>query len=201
MIPQLSIVLAAAFALVGCAASPKQVSISELRVSMGLDPRDVADVAAQMAQSILDSNVLRIRSGDGRSILAFSTFRNNTALTEFDPNLLFNRVSVTLNRTGVAYVYSSNDPFVARHQDRVFETNEKISAQNELLEFTGSKKRIQQRSFGSEPQYTLGIELIESTSQVGKTSQRCYQIHMSVVDIARGVTVWEDLRDVAKRLR
>jgi hypothetical protein len=168
---------------------------------MGLDPKDVVDVAEQMAESILTSNVLRIRGEDGRSIIAFSTFRNNTSLEQFDPNMVFNRVSVTLNRTGVAYVHSGNDPLVGRRQDDVAAANRDIAAQNELLEFTGSKRRIQRFSAGSTPQYSLGMELIESASQVRKTSQCAYQIHMTVVEVSRGVVVWEDVRDVAKRTR
>jgi PBP1b-binding outer membrane lipoprotein LpoB len=197
----LSALFLAAFLLGGCAAPPKQVAFSEMKTSMGLDPGDVAEVAGQMAESILASNVLRIRGEDGRAIIAFSTFRNNTSLQQFDPNLLFNRVSVILNRTGIAYVHGTHDPLVGRHQEQLAAANRLIDAENELLEFTGSKKRIPKHRSQSSPQYSLGIELIESSSQVGKTVQAAYQIHMTVVEVSRGVVAWEDLRDVAKRYR
>ena len=197
----LSTLLVTSFFLVGCASKPKQVAFSEMQTSMGLDPRDVADVAGQMAESILASNVLRIRGSDGRAIIAFSTFRNNTSLEQFDPNLLFNRVSVILNRTGTAYVHGSHDPLVGRHQEQLAAANRQIEAENELLEFTGSKRRIPKYRSQDTPQYSLGIELIESSSQVGKTVQAAYQIHMTVVEVSRGVVAWEDLRDVAKRYR
>lgn len=167
---------------------------------MGLDPKDAAEVAEQMALSIMASNALRHRERDGRPIITFSSFRNNTSLEQFDPNILFNRVSVTLNKTGAAYVCSPGDPLVGRHQEQVERANQEIAAQNELLEFTGSKQRVQKQQYGSAPGYALGIELIESSSQVGKTIQSAYQVHMTVTEISRGAVVWEDLRDVVKRV-
>lgn len=185
----------------GCASAPRQVAVSEMRTSMGLDPVDVVEVATQMAESILASSVLRSRGSDGRSVIAFSTFRNNTTLEGFDPNLIFNRVSVILNRTGTAYVHGTEDPLVGKNRARLAEVNREIDAKNELLEFTGSNQRIPKHVTPSAPNYSIGIELIESPSQVGNTVQVSFQIHMTVTDVQRGVVAWEDVRDVSKRYR
>jgi PBP1b-binding outer membrane lipoprotein LpoB len=187
--------------LMGCASAPRQVAISEMRTSMGLDPVDVVDVATQMAESMLATNVFRSRGSDGRSVVAFSTFRNNTSLEGFDPNLIFNRVSVILNRTGTAYVHGAEDPLVGKNRARLAAANREIEAKNELLEFTGSKQRIPKHATSSAPNYSIGIELIEAPSQVGNTVQVSFQIHMTVTDVQRGVVAWEDVRDVSKRYR
>ena len=197
---QFALVFSTALFCSSCSSSPKQVPISGLRTTLGFDPRDAAEVAEQMARSIIASNVLSHRDRHGRAVITFSSFRNNTSLDQLDPNILFSRVSVTLNKTGVAYVCSSDDPLVGRHQERVGRANQKIPAQNELLEFTGSNNRVQMQQYGNEPRYALGLELIESASQVGKTVQSAYQVHMTVTDISRGTVVWEDVQDVAKRL-
>jgi hypothetical protein len=33
---------------------------------------------------------------------------------------------------------------------------------------------------------------------LGRTTQKAYQIHMTLNQIGRGLAIWEDLRDVAK---
>ncbi|MFM7606510.1 MAG: hypothetical protein ACKO8Z_15110, partial [Prosthecobacter sp.] len=48
------------------------------------------------------------------------------------------------------------------------------------------------------PQYSLTLELIEDHASLGRTTQKSYQIHMTLNDISRGLEIWEDLRDVSK---
>jgi hypothetical protein len=193
------ILVAAAFlSLVSCGSTPTRVSTSQLRSTMGLDPKDVADVSAEMAESLLSANILRNKGADGRSIVAISTFRNNTALYDFDPNLMFNRVKVTLNKTGVAYCYVTNDAFVAGRRAEVAAQNAHAAQKNELLEFSGSSKRESMQSSGPRPQYSLTLELIEDHSKLGRTTQKAYQIHMTLNAIGQGLAIWEDLRDIAK---
>ena len=165
---------------------------------MGLDPKDVADVSAQMAESLLSANILRNKGADGRSIVAISTFRNNTALYDFDPKLMFNRVTVTLNKTGVASCYVTNDAYVSQQRANIASSNRRADAQNELLEFTGSSQRVSHQSAGPAPQYSLTLELIEDHGSVGRTTQKAYQIHMTLNQIGKGLAIWEDLQDVNK---
>ena len=47
---------------------------------MEFDPKDVADVSAELAESLLSANILRNKGPDGRSVIVISTFRNNTDL-------------------------------------------------------------------------------------------------------------------------
>ena len=184
--------------LASCGSAPTRVSTSQLRSTMGLDPQDVADVSAEMAESLLSANILRNKGANGRSVVAISTFRNNTALYDFDPNLMFNRVKVTLNKTGVAYCYVTNDAYVSQNRARVAAGNRHADAQNELLEFTGSGQRVSHQSAGPAPQYSLTLELIEAHSSLGRTTQKAYQIHMTLNQIGQGLAIWEDIRDVAK---
>jgi hypothetical protein len=165
---------------------------------MGFDPKDVADVSAQMAESLLSANILRNKGKDGRSIVAISTFRNNTALYDFDPKLMFNRVTVTLNKTGVAYCYVTNDAYVNRNRAGVAAHNRGADAKNELLALGGMSERESYRSSGPSPQYTLTLELIEDHASVGRTTQKSYQIHMTLNEIGKGLAIWEDLQDVSK---
>lgn len=195
----LTILLAAfSLSLVSCGTTPTRVSTSQLRSTMGLDPKDVAEVSAEMAESLLSANILRNKGADGRSIVAISTFRNNTALYDFDPNLMFNRVKVTLNKTGVAYCYVTNDAYVSKNRQNVAANNRHADAKNELLEFTGSSDRVAHQSAGPAPQYSLTLELIEDHGSLGRTTQKAYQVHMTLNQIGKGLAIWEDLKDVAK---
>jgi len=197
--PYLSAALAAlCLCFASCGSAPTRVSYSQLRSTMGFDPKDVADVSAQMAESLLSANILRNKGKDGRSIVAISTFRNNTALYDFDPKLMFNRVTVTLNKTGVAYCYVTNDAYVSQHRSNIAASNRRADLKNELLEFAGSTDRVSHRSSGPSPQYTLTLELIEDHASVGRTTQKSYQIHMTLNEIGRGLAIWEDLQDVSK---
>jgi hypothetical protein len=165
---------------------------------MGLDPKDVADVSAEMTESLLSANVLKNKGAEGRSVIAISNFRNNTALYDFDPGLIYNRVKVTLNKSGVAYSYVADETYVNQFRAGVAASNAHARARNELLEFTGSGHRESMRSSGPSPQYSLTLELIEDHAMLGRTTQKAYQIHMTLNQIGRGLAIWEDLRDVAK---
>jgi PBP1b-binding outer membrane lipoprotein LpoB len=194
-----ALALAATLFFTGCGTyEARRVTTSQLRSTLGLDPKDVAEVSAEMAESLLSANILRKKGSDGRSIVAISTFRNNTALYDFDPNLMFNRVKVTLNKSGVAYCYVQNDAFVSGRRSAVARENAQVSARNELREFTGSSERESHHSSGPLPQYSLTLELIEDHASLGRTTQKSYQIHMTLNDISRGLEIWEDLRDVSK---
>ncbi len=168
--------------------SVSRVTTNQLATTTGLDPSNVAEISAQMTESLLASGALKRKGNDGRSIVAISTFRNNTSLYDFDPNLVFNRIKVTLNRTGQAYSYVQNDRFVSANRSAV-------SRENKVREFLGETKT----SSGPSPQYTLTLELIENHAQLGaRVTQKAYQIHMTANDINSGLSVWEDLQDIAK---
>lgn len=168
--------------------SVSRVTTNQLATTIGLDPSNVAEISAQMTESLLASGALKRKGNDGRSIVAISTFRNNTSLYDFDPNLVFNRIKVTLNRTGQAYSYVQNDRFVSANRSAV-------SRENKVREFLGETKT----SSGPSPQYTLTLELIENHAQLGaRVTQKAYQIHMTANDINSGLSVWEDLQDIAK---
>jgi hypothetical protein len=151
-----------------------------------------------MAESLLSANILRNKGPDGRSIVAISTFRNNTALYDFDPNLMFNRIRVTLNKTGVAYCYVTDDIYINKNRSSVAAHNSVANAKNELLASIGRSERASYQSSGPAPQYTLTLELIEDHGSVGRTTQKAYQIHMTLNQIGKGLAIWEDLQDVAK---
>lgn len=167
--------------------SVQRVSTSQLSSTTGLDPKDVAEISAQMTESMLAANVLRRKGAGGRSVIALSTFRNNTSLYDFDPRMVFNRITVTLNRTGMAYSYVTGDRYVTSHRSATVR-------ENQVREFLGESKL----SSGPSPQYTLTLELIEDHAQLGRTTQKAYQIHMTLNEIGSGLSVWEDLRDIAK---
>jgi hypothetical protein len=190
--------LALCLLLSACGSAPTRVHTSQMRSTMGLDPKDVADVSAEMTESLLSANVLKNKGAEGRSIIAISNFRNNTALYDFDPGLIYNRVKVTLNKSGVAYSYVANDMYVNQFRAGVASSNARAQARNELLEFTGSGQRESMRSAGPAPQYSLTLELIEDHATLGRTTQKAYQIHMTLNQIGRGLAIWEDIRDVAK---
>ena len=197
--PYLSAAVAAlCLCFASCGSAPTRVSSSQLRSTMGFDPKDVADVSAQMAESLLSANILRKKGNDGRSIVAISTFRNNTALYDFDPKLMFNRVTVTLNKTGVAYCYVTNDAYVSKNRASVAAANQQAASVNEGMRYLGVDHRESYRSSGPSPQYTLTLELIEDHASVGRTTQKSYQIHMTLNEIGRGLAIWEDLQDVSK---
>lgn len=188
-LPHLILLCALSLSLSSCATySVNRVTTNQLATTTGLDPSDVAEISARMTESMLAVGALRRKGADGRSVVAISTFRNNTSLYDFDPNLVFNRIKVTLNRTGSAYSYVQNDRFVSANRGAV-------SHENQIRQFLGEKPM----SSGPSPQYTLTLELIESHAQLGsRVTQKAYQVHMTVNDISSGLSVWEDLQDIAK---
>ncbi len=185
-----------------CGSAPTRVSTSQLRSTMGLDPKDVAEVAAGMSESLLSANILRNKGGDGRSTIAILPFRNNTSLYDFDQNLVFNRVRVTLNKSGVAYCYVDNDSNVARGRAQVDASNAHTEQQNQLNEFVGSSARGKTQSKPT-AQYSLTLELIEQHDKVGRTAQKSYNIHMTLNNCQAGsntlgLAVWEDEQYINK---
>jgi PBP1b-binding outer membrane lipoprotein LpoB len=179
--------LTAMFLLSSCA-SVSKVSTSQFRTTMGLDPQDIEETSSQMAQSMLAAHVLTAKGAEGRSVIVISTFRNNTALYDFDPNLIFNPIRVTLNKSGVAYCYVTNDAFVSRNRAAV-------SHENSIRDFLGEGGRV---SSGPSPQYSITLELIENAGYSGNTTQKQYQIHMTLNKIGSGLSIWEDLKPVNK---
>jgi len=183
-------VCASTLALTSCASySVSRVDSSQFRASMGLDPQDVKETAALMAESLLADNILTRKGAGGRSIIAISNFRNNTSLYDFDPNLIFNPIRVTLNKSGVAYAYvkNSDDGFVSGNRA-------KVNTYNEEADFLGDS-RI---SSGPSPQYSLTLQLIENATFVGNRTQKAYQIHMTLNQIGSGLAIWEDIQDINK---
>lgn len=179
--------LAAVFLFSSCA-SVSKVSTSQFRTTMGLDPQDIEETSSQMAQSMLAAHVLTAKGAEGRSVIVISTFRNNTALYDFDPNLIFNPIRVTLNKSGVAYCYVTNDAYVSRNRAAV-------SHENSVRDFLGEGGRV---SSGPSPQYSITLELIENAGYSGNTTQKQYQIHMALNKIGSGLSIWEDLKPVNK---
>jgi len=155
---------------------------------MGLDPQDIEETSSQMAQSMLAANILKAKGSEGRSIIAISTFRNNTSLYDFDPNLIFNPLRVTLNKSGVAYCYVTNDAYVSRNRSAV-------AHENTVRDFLGEGSHA---SSGPSPQYSVTLELIENAGYSGNTSQKQYQIHMTLNKIGSGLAIWEELKPVNK---
>jgi PBP1b-binding outer membrane lipoprotein LpoB len=179
--------LTVVFLLSSCA-SVSKVSTSQFRTTMGLDPQDIEETSSQMAQSMLAAHVLTAKGAEGRSVIVISTFRNNTALYDFDPNLIFNPIRVTLNKSGVAYCYVTNDAFVSRNRAAV-------SHENSVRDFLGEGGHV---SSGPSPQYSITLELIENAGYSGNTTQKQYQIHMTLNKIGSGLSIWEDLKPVNK---
>lgn len=178
-----------------CATGVARVDSHELKSTMGLDPVDVAEIAAEMSESMLSANVLRSKGADGRSIVVISNFRNNTSLYDFDPNVIYRRVTTTLNRSGVAYAYvkGREDSYTS---DRRAYNNQEADIEGFL---SGSEAGERKRdALSPRPQYSITLELIEQASYVGRRTQKSYQIHMTLNRIGRGLAIWEDIRDINK---
>jgi len=185
-----TVLCASLLAFTSCASySVSRVDSSQFRASMGLDPQDVKETAALMAESLLADNILKRKGAGGRSVVAISNFRNNTSLYDFDPNLIYNPIRVTLNKSGVAYAYvkNSDDSFVSGNRARV-------NTFNEEADFLGDART----SSGPSPQYSLTLQLIENATFVGNRSQKAYQIHMTLNQIGSGLAIWEDIKDINK---
>ena len=185
-----TVLCASLLAFTSCASySVSRVDSSQFRSSMGLDPQDVKETAALMAESLLADNILKRKGAGGRSVVAISNFRNNTSLYDFDPNLIYNPIRVTLNKSGVAYAYvkNSDDSFVSGNRARV-------NTFNEEADFLGDART----SSGPSPQYSLTLQLIENATFVGNRSQKAYQIHMTLNQIGSGLAIWEDIKDINK---
>jgi PBP1b-binding outer membrane lipoprotein LpoB len=173
--------------------------VSQRRSTTEFDSKDIADVSAELAESLLSANILRNKGPDGRSVIVISTFRNNTDLYDFDPNVIFNRIRVTLNKSGVAYCYATNDANVNENRASVAADNSVARAQNDDLRSIGSSERVAYRASGPSPQYTLSMELSVDHASVGRTTQKNYHIHMTLNDIRRNLLIWQDAKKISTR--
>jgi hypothetical protein len=165
--------------------------------SMSALHKGAADVSAKLAESLLSANILRNKGPDGRSVIVISTFRNNTDLYDFDPNVIFNRIRVTLNKSGVAYCYATNDANVNKNRASVSADNSVARAQNDDLRSISSSERVTYRSSGPSPQYTLSMELSVEHASVGRTTQKNYHIYMTLNEIRSGLAIWEEMKKIS----
>jgi hypothetical protein len=197
--PYLSAALAAfCLCFASCGSAPTRVSSSQLRSTMALDPKDVAEASTELAESLLSANILKNKGKDGRSVIRISTFRNNTALYDFDENLIFNRIRVALNKSGVAYCYVTNDAYVNKNRANVSAYNSVANEQNMALRSIGASESVRVRSSGPDAQYSLTLELIEQHGAVGRTTNKTYYIHSTLNEIGKGLAIWEEDKDLSK---
>jgi uncharacterized protein involved in outer membrane biogenesis len=118
-------------------------------------------------------------------------------LYDFDPNAIFNRIRVTLNKSGVAYCYATNDVNVNENRASVSADNSVARAQNDDLRSIGSSERVTYRSSGPSPQYTLSMGLSVDHASVGRTTQKNYYIYMTLNEIRSGLAIWEEMKKIS----
>lgn len=169
---KLPLLLCAAF-LVGCGtpAVYKDPSGRDLVVSLDkVNIQDFATAGSQMLQSMVSSPAFAA----GAPVLQLGTVTNDTA-DNFDTDLLLAKITVPLvNSARVTLL--DNDPTA-----------------NAARGAAGSKADV------PSPQFVLKGKILEDRSNAGSTRQSSFVFQLTLVEVKRGVAVWQDEKLVTKQ--
>jgi uncharacterized protein (TIGR02722 family) len=155
-------------------------------VSKDVDAQDWNNASAALVQSMLDSGCLN-NAPRKPAIMAISRIRNNSDQI-VDTDLLVKNIRITLLQSGKVQVTTTLGPD-GRTEDPT------ATDLQHLHEFNGDAPAA-----GANPDYTLSGKIISEYTQVGNQSQHVYTFQLSLTDSRTGTAVWEEQRQVGKRV-
>ena len=167
------LLLASAALIVACdtPATYKDPNGRELVVSLEkVNIQDFATAGSQMLQSMVSSPAF----SKGAPVLQLGGVVNDTA-TNFDTSLLLSKITVPLVNAGRVTLLD-NDPTA-----------------NAARAANGSRADV------PHPEYVLKGKILEDRANAGSTRQNSYVFQLTLVEVKRGVAVWQEEKIVTKQ--
>ena len=159
-----------------------------------LDIQDAKDAATDLAQSLLEAEVL---GQDGKpSTIAIDQYVNTTD-QDIDKDEVLKRLRLALNKAGVARVMTSinsegeigGESAIASKAAHEELKRQKIEA---FLNDTKAPGSIR-------PDYALSFKIMEKEAWVGNIKQVVFTFQMTLTDVKSGTAVWEEQKQIAKQ--
>ena len=165
--------LACAVLIVGCGtpASYKDANGRELVVSLDkVNIQDFATAGSQMLQSMVTSPSF----SKGAPVLQLGAITNDTA-DNFDTALLLSKLTVPLVNAGRVTLLDND------------------ATANAARAESGSKANV------PHAEYVLKGKILEDRSNAGRTRQSSFVFQLTLVEVKRGVAVWQEEKLVTKQ--
>ncbi len=164
--------------------APRVADDTELVTTLGLDVQDVERFAAELAESLIDSDVLG--GPEGPSVVVVERFVNNTSETRIDRDRVLGRVLIALNRSDTAVAYMGGT--TRGEGESGLATDE-------------ARIRAEAEGIRREYDYSVIVKLYEDRAQLGRTRQASFIVQLSLIDLDRSVEVWREERRITKQAR
>jgi uncharacterized protein (TIGR02722 family) len=165
--------LACAVLIVGCGtpASYKDANGRELVVSLDkVNIQDFATAGSQMLQSMVSSPAF----SKGAPVLQLGMITNDTA-DNFDTSLLLSKITVPLVNSGRVTLLDADAVAAAARAA------------------SGSNANV------PHAEYVLKGKILEDRSNAGSTRQNSFVFQLTLVEVKRGVAVWQEEKLVTKQ--
>ncbi|MFP4281200.1 MAG: penicillin-binding protein activator LpoB [Opitutales bacterium] len=151
-----------------------------------IDIQDWESAASDMVDSLLVSGVLE-RAPTTPAVLVISRIVNNTQ-QQVDTDSLVKKIRVALNQTGKVAT-ATTIGLDGRVEDPLARDS---AAMQQFIEGEEGPRLPQ-------PHFSLSGKLLENRTRAGSTRQVTYTFQLSLTEIASGLAVWEDERQITKQ--
>jgi hypothetical protein len=149
-----------------------------------LDIQDATDAAAELSQSLLASG--QLGRGGEPSIIAIDRYVNNTG-EHIDRDAVIKKIRVSLNKAGVARTLVTIDPTGA------------LGGESDIASRAAYERGAEWGHRTVTPDYALTFKILDNRTRAGDVRQTTYIFQMSLVDVATGLAVWEDEKQITKQ--
>lgn len=147
--------------------------------------QDWNNAASEMVTSLLESGVLE-RAPRQPAVLAISRIVNNTQ-QQVDTDSLVKKIRVDLNKTGKV-VTTTTMGLGGRAEDPLAKSASEYEA------FMNDEPAPTVNM----PDYSLSGKLLEDRARAGSQRQVTYTFQLSLTEVATGLAVWEDEKQITK---
>lgn len=149
-----------------------------------LDIQDATDAAAELSQSLLASG--QLGRGGEPSIIAIDRYVNNTG-EHIDRDAVIKKIRVSLNKAGMARTLVTIDPTGA------------LGGESDIASRAAYERGAEWGDRTVTPDYALTFKILDNRTRAGDVRQTTYIFQMSLVDVATGLAVWEDEKQITKQ--
>ena len=158
-----------------------------------VDQQDWGFAASQLTDSLLKSGVLDKAKREGEPNVVMISKINNKTLEHIEIDLLVNKISTGLTKSGKALVTSAiraGGP----EDEATKKTREELRTDAEFDQATIADKGTMKAQ-----DYSLSGSIIESEAKAGKTTQSTFTFQLALTDAKTGLAVWRDEFEIVKQ--
>lgn len=182
--------LAALVLTAGCQQGARYEDPNGTRTVTNLDKVNIQDFAKAsdtLVQSMLNSAAFAEIAANGKKpVLAISSIRNDTA-SQFDTDLLIQKINTALIRTGKLEVSTT----VAGGGRSTDSLAKELRRQDDFAEGRDSLPKA--------PEYTLSGKILEDQSRAGSMKQTSYVFQLTLTRVRTGTAIWAEETIVTKQ--